>query len=454
VTRVLALDVGSTAARALVFEADGSPVRGAQAKVLHGGLEDASELAGVSERLVGEALALGGPVDAVGISCFWHSVLALDGQGQPLTPILPWRNTGAADDADELARRLDAEDVRQRTGCVLHPSYWPAKLAWLRRTDPDTFGAAARFVSFAEYLLPRLVTSCDKAPMSVSMASGTGLWRLDGGWDEELLDAIGVEPERLPVVSDEPVGDDRPWYPALGDGACANLGVGAVSRTHGAVTLGTSGALRVVRPDRPDDDPPGLFLYRVDEGRFLEGGALSDGNNLWYWLLRTLRLPRRPQLDGRAPDAHGMTFLPLLGGERSVGWDPRARGAIAGIGFDTTPLDLLQAAIEGVALRFAEIGARLPHVASLVVAGGGMAARPWWLQTIADALDRPVERSPVAEASARGAAVWALERLGQRPDQPPPSARFVPRPEAVATLAGARRRQSSLRDTLAGREWR
>jgi len=338
VTRVLALDVGTTKARALVWEADGTPVAGAEATELHGGLEDPDALVAVVAALAAAARATAGAVEAVATSCFWHSLLALDGRGRPLTPILPWRNTGAADDADALSRRLDAEAVHQRTGCVLHPSYWPAKLAWLRRTQPETWAAAAHFVSFGEYLLARLA---GEGPMSVSSASGTGLFALRTlDWDDDLLSVLELDRERLPPVTDEPVGTAEPWFPALGDGACANVGVGCVERDRAALTVGTSAALRVVYAGSPEAARRGLFLLRLDSSRLVEGGAFSDGGNLWYWLRRVLRLPRAARVRDRAPEEHGLTFLPLLGGERSPGWDARARGAVAGLTFDTTAEDV------------------------------------------------------------------------------------------------------------------
>jgi gluconokinase len=441
VTRVLALDVGSTKARALVWEADGTPVAGAEATELHRGLEDPDELVTVVKALAAAARAAAGPVDAVGTSCFWHSLLALDARGRPLTPILPWRNTGAADDADALARRLDADAVHQRTGCVLHPSYWPAKLAWLRRTQPETWRAAARFVSFGEYLLARLAGG---GPMSVSAASGTGLLgvrTLD--WDEELLAVLELDRERLPPVSDEPVGTTEPWFPALGDGACANVGVGCVERDRAALTVGTSAAFRVLRAGRPEAVRPGLFLLRLDAARLVEGGAFSDGGNLWYWLRRVLRLPRAARITERV-DEHGLTFVPLLGGERSPGWDARARGALAGLTFDTTAEDVLQAAMEGVALRIAEVAEQLPEVRLVVLSGGAMARQRAWPQLVADALDLPVARARVPEASARGAALVALERLGVEPPATPVAAPHEPRPGVVERLRAARERQRAL----------
>ena len=116
--------------------------------------------------------------------------------------------------------------------------------------------------------------------------------------------------------------------------------------------VGTSAALRVLYETEEPRPRPGLFLYRLDERRVVEGGALSDGGNLNDWLERTLAAPAG-SLAGRGPDDHGLTFLPFLGGERSTGWDPTATGAVTGLTFATTPLDLRQAALEGVAFRIA-----------------------------------------------------------------------------------------------------
>ena len=90
-----------------------------------------------------EEATTGRDFDAVGASCFGHSLLALDDNGRPLTPILGWRDTRSADAADWLTRRLDAVAVHARTGCQIHTSYWPAKFAWLAQEQPEVFRNAA-----------------------------------------------------------------------------------------------------------------------------------------------------------------------------------------------------------------------------------------------------------------------------------------------------------------------
>src|SRR4029078_6828901 len=99
-----------------------------------------------------------------------------------------------------------------------------------------------------------------------------------------------------------------------------------------------------------------------DETRVVEGGSLSDGGNLHAWLEETLR-DASGSLADRDPSSHRLTVLTLLGGERSPGWHQHAKGAVHGLTFATTPLDLRQAGLEGVAFRFAELADRLRGVA-------------------------------------------------------------------------------------------
>jgi gluconokinase len=369
-----------------------------------------------------------------GTSCFAHSLVAVDEGWNALTPILGWRDTRSAGAAEWLARRLDAAAVHARTGAFLHPSYWPAKLAWLAETEPETFRTAACFVSFADYLR-------GSAETSLSMASSSGLLDLTTcDWDEELLATLRVERERLPRITDVPL-----WV----DAACSNIGAGCTGRERAALMVGTSGALRVVYESERPLPKPGLFLYLADERHVVEGGALSDGGNLYAWLEDTLA-EAGGSLADRDPRDHGLVFLPFLGGERSTGWNPHARGTIHGLTFDTTPLDIRQAAFEGVAFRFAAIADLLPDLREVVATGGGLLRDRDWVQIMADALARPVTISEVPEASLRGAAVSALLQKGYEPEEAPVGDVLHPREERAEAYRSAREEQQRLYEVLRG----
>jgi gluconokinase len=423
VATVLALDIGSSSVRAQRFDERAEPIDELR-RAEYGG----SEPDGLA-RLVRDVLG-GHRPDAV--SSFGHSLIALDPRGRPLTPILGWRDLRSAPQAMRLRDRLDAAGVAARTGQPLHPSYWPAKLAWLAETEPGVFRGAARFVSFADYVLGEPVTS-------PSIASGTGLLDLAArSWDEELLDCLGIEPTRLPALGDVPV---------FIDGVCANLGSGCTGG-RAALSVGTSGALRILYRTETPRPRPGLFCYLVDGDRVVEGGALSDGGNLWAWLNEVLG----PDGGGPAQPEHGVTFLPLLGGERSTGWDPDARGAIAGLSFATTAADIRQAALEGVAFRFAAVADLLPEIEDVVASGAGLVADAGWIQIMADALDRPVTASAVAEASLRGAAVAILQRTGYEPLPARLGTMFEPQKARAEAYRSARERQQRLYEELNGQD--
>ncbi len=440
---MLALDVGSSSVRAQRFDERTEPLDELKQERYDG--PDPDEIVELVRKVVD---GRDEHVDAVGASCFAHSLIALDEAGRPLTPVLGWRDTRAAGAADRLRRRVhDAGAVHARTGAPVHSSFWPAKLAWLAQVEPEIFREADRFVSFCDYLYSELLGL--EPVTSLSIASGTGLLDLASqDWDAELLALLGVVPERLPRISDEPHDG---WYPALIDGACSNLGAGCVGKERAALMVGTSGALRILYETEQPQPQPGLFLYRLDERRVLEGGALSDGGNLYSWLGKTLASAEGSLLE-RDPDEHGLTFLPFLGGERSTGWNPDAKGAISGLTFDTTPLDLRQAALEGVAFRFAAIADLLPEAEELIATGGALLADPEWIQVMADALARPVTASAVAEASLRGAAVAILERLGYQAPSAPLGDVFHPREARAEAYRSARERQQRLYEELRGEE--
>ncbi|HEX5432396.1 MAG TPA: FGGY-family carbohydrate kinase, partial [Bryobacteraceae bacterium] len=190
---------------------------------------------------------------------------------------------------------------------------------------------------------------------------------------------------------------------------------------------------------KPGEIPEGLWCYRLDRRRQIMGGALSNGGDVFAWLKRTLALPkdREARLETAAPGSHGLTVLPFLAGERSPYWRSDLRGIIAGLSLSTGPFEILHASLESVALRFREIygllAKRIGVPKDVIGSGGGLLHSPAWIQMMADTLGRPVIASTVPEASSRGAALYALERLGAIPGlealPAPTGAVFSPRAE-------------------------
>lgn len=475
---VLAVDVGSSSVRAMLYDGLARPVEGAGASLpyaLRAGADGAAEddPAAAVERVaacVDAALAAAGglPIAAVAVDTLASSFVALDAAGAPLTPLITYADTRNADDAAALRARLDEAAAHQRTGCLLRTSYWPARLAWLRRTRPEIWAAAARFATLGELLELRLF---GRARAGLSAASWTGLLdRRRLVWDAPLLGALELAPERLGPLADVdaplaglaapfarrwPALREVPWLPAVGDGAAANIGSGAAGLGRIALTMGTTGAMRMVVRDVPEV-PRGLWAYRVDREAALLGGATSEGGNLFAWLRRTLQLAGGAAVEAEvaalAPDGHGLTVLPFLAGERSPGYADDAAATIHGLRLSTTPAEIVRAGLEAVAYRFALIAAGLwPYAdpgAQLIASGGALHASPAWAQIFADVLGRTVLLSAEPEAAARGAALLGLRAVGAIPslDAIPGAVglRYEPDPERGAIYAAAIARQRRL----------
>jgi gluconokinase len=475
---VLALDVGTSSCRASLYDLQARPMPGRSAHIVYapsvtsdGGAELEPEvLLEQVEKTVGQVLAGTPPrLVAVAVSTFWHSLIGVDSGGRPITPVYLWLDARSRAQMEILRSRLDERAVHARTGCVLHWSYWPAKLSWLRATQPAVFQQVSRWMSFGELLLERFTGATG---VSVSMASGTGLLNVHTcDWDDTVMSAVGLDRAHLnPILPLEPIGtSDRwpslenvPWLPAIGDGACSNLGAGCSTPDRFALMVGTSGAERAAwTPQAEFTIPWGAWCYRIDERRAVIGGALNDGGSLLDWLRGALRLPEfeaaEAEVAAMEPDSHGLTVLPFWAGERNPGWADDARGAITGMRLHTRPVDILRASLEAVALRFAEIDnilhKTLPDAAEVVATGGALLHSKAWMQIIANALGRPVLASAEAEASSRGACLLALEALDLlgvpvEELQPEVTERFEPVAAHTLRYQAALERQRHLYDAL------
>ena len=445
---ILTLDIGSSSLRALLFDARGRRLPEVEAREpVHlrtsppGASEaDPDELLASIFRAIDTALAQAGDqtqdIGGVAIDAFVSNLLGLDAEGRVIFPLTTYADTRAAGEVPGLQADFDEETFHNRTGCRFHPSYWPARLRWLHRIWPGRFAQVARWLTLGEYLE---LTLFGEAAVSVSAASWSGLLdRRKLIWDEELLAGLPIDARHLSPLTDVsqprqglrpefaarwPALAGVPWFPAIGDGAAANIGSGCATPGRVALTMGTSSAMRAVTTADIERLPSGLWCYRVDGRRSLPGGALTEGGMVYTWMLKTLSFSDPKHLDNilatMSPDAHGLTVLPLLAGERSPGWRGDASATIHGLTLATTPLDILRASMEAVAYRIAlvyeQLRALLPAAPKIIASGGALVHSPAWGQIMADALGRPITLSQAEEASARGAALLALEALGALP---------------------------------------
>lgn len=376
-----------------------------------------------------------GDITHVAASSFWHSLVGVDAKGKPTTKVFGWADTRSRDQVEKLRKKFDENAVHNRTGARFHSSFWPAKLLWLQNEFPKVFARTDKWLSLSDFVALKLFGT---PATSVSMASATGIFDIRKcEWDSNFFRALKISTGKLPeIVSDDsrsfrlsnayakrwPRLAETQWFPAIGDGAANNIGAGCVTRSKAALMIGTSGAMRVAyKGDTPGKIPPGLWCYRIDRKRVIMGGALSDGGGLYHWLKENLKLTGsddqiESEIARRPPDGHGLTFLPFLAGERSTGYHESAHGAVVGLRTATDAVDILQAALESVAYRFAEIFDQINDavkVKEIIASGGALRESPVWTQIIADVLARDMSLPDTREASSRGAVLLALEAIGE-----------------------------------------
>jgi gluconokinase len=222
-----------------------------------------------------------------------------------------------------------------------------------------------------------------------------------------------------------------------------------------AINVGTSAAIRIV--PRPDTRlPPGFFRFVLDEQRKLLGGAVSNAGSLRAWVLQTLRLPNDERkletlLRARIENSNPLVVLPFWIGERAPTWPEHLTGTITGLSQATTAMDWLAAALASVCYRLADILEELERVsgrAKKIIVAGGIQRSPAWLQLLANSFGRDLCLAPEAEASLRGAALYALEQLGKEITGPVEFKIIRHHPEKSLESRFARGRQRTLEKLL------
>ena len=471
---ILVIDIGSSSFRVMLFNAQAEPIPGAQVSRKHqfrsgpDGQSEAEALAlceGIEacmDEIIRHSQAHN--IEAIGVASFVGNLLGLDSQMRPVTPIYTYADTRCAEQVSHLQAQNDAEAVHTRTGCRIHSAYHPARLKWLRETDPALFASVRLWTDLASYLFFRWF---GEHRCSYSVASWSGLLnRTMLTWDQEWLDELGIGLQNLPALSDYsvpqtqllddyakrwPVLQHIPAYLAVGDGAAANTGAGAIQPGRLALTIGTTAAIRSVTADTTRHVPTSLWAYRINADLHLIGGATSEGGNIYAWVKETMALPQdaEAQVLAQAADAHGLTFLPMLAGERAPGWAAHASGTIHGLSLHSNPVDILQAGLEGIAMRLAHISEQLSESFSgpVFAGGGAIQSSQVWAQILADALNRPLYCLSDPEPTARGVALLTIAALHNRPldaSEPAVSRTIQPRPQHAERLIAARQRQDWL----------
>ncbi|WP_329788220.1 gluconokinase [Lentzea sp. DG1S-22] len=418
---VLAVDLGTTATKVVAVDAQARVVASTERAypMRTSGLEATHDPHRVLAAAVDALRELASDdVRAISLTGAMHSIMGLDADLRPVTDALSWADNRAVEQTERLRGTAEGRALHQATGAPIH-SFTPLmKLAWFHENGIR----AAKWCEIKDFVHLHLT---GELLNEYSCGSGTGLMNINTlQWHEPSLEFAGVTADQLPPLVEPthstPLRADipglRPGIPVViggGDGPLGNLGVGAATPGAGAVSLGTSGALRVAQLGPGVDAEGRTFSYAIGEGLWVRGGAISNGGVVAQWAAEMFGVPVGELLAQSADaDSDGLVALPYLLGERAPWWDPTAHAALLGLRREHTPQQITKALVEGVCQQLALVLEAVPHVESLRITGGAFRA-PIWAQTLANTLGMPLHLTEDTGGSAVGAALLAWRALGE-----------------------------------------
>ncbi|BDE08152.1 gluconate kinase [Vulcanimicrobium alpinum] len=391
----------------------------------------------VLERVLADVRLRGSEVVAIGFSSAMHGVLCVDDSGEPISRVITWMDRRAHAIADGWRADGNGSALYARTGAPMHPMLPVAKLRWLAENDPALFAKTRRFVGLKELLVFRWT---GEWLVDHGIASATGMLDLrTRDWDPLALQLAQIDAGRLsqPALPSTALRTLRPAIArelhlaercavvlASSDGPLANIGVGTSERGDLALTLGTSGAVRILA-DEPMLDAQGrTFCYCADDRRFVVGGPTSSAGASLDWIFALLldELPKDQRFARAAalaseipPGADGLVVQPFFAGERAPYWRSTLRGAFEGLDLAHDRRTILRAAFESVVFGVYSVYEAMRESAGdaqRLLLTGGLTKAPLVRGLLADVFALPAVQPHQQEASAFGAALVAAEAVG------------------------------------------
>jgi glycerol kinase len=435
---ILVIDVGTSGVRAAVVGPDAAVGHVSYRQVLPstpsaGFVEfDATEMGEAALAVAGEALEAGGPVDAVGIANQRASTIVWDrATGEPVGPGIGWQDLRTVG----TCLMLQAQDIRIAPNASATKASFLMDMVDYNRERDLAFGTVDTWIAWQ-------LSDGQSHITDVSNAGVTGLMLGDAsGWAPHVLEALRIPEGALPTIVDSSgvvaQATALPGAPPIagiaGDQQASLIGQGCTRAGLAKITFGTGGMLDLnVGSTRP------LFETRGEGGCFPIVAWRRNGQLTWgveaimlsagtcvEWLRDDLGLidssADSEVVAAKAADSGGVMFVPALLGMGTPAWDFGARGTLLGLTRGSGRAEVVRAVLEGVAHRGADLVESAEADGGLAIESirvdGGMSANRLFVQALADATQKPVEVSPVLEATTLGAAYLAGMAVGMWEDE-------------------------------------
>ena len=455
---ILALDEGTTSARAILFDREGRTVAVAQHEFPQiypraGWVEhDPMVIYANQYAAMTECVAMSGiepaEIAALGLTNQRETVVVWDRHtGKPICNAIVWQCRRTAEMCEQLEREGHADLIRRRTGLRLDPYFSGTKLKWIL---DNVEGARARaeagdllFGTVDTWLCWKLTEGRIHVTDRTN-ASRTMLMNLrTGEWDDEMLNLLDIPRCMLPEIKSsseiygyaDVMGARIPIAGMAGDQQAALFGQGCFSAGRAKNTYGTGCFLLTHTGQEPvlsrhellttvAASAAGEPMEYALEGSVFVGGAVIQ------WLRDELRFITESRdseyFASKVPDNGGVYVVPAFTGLGAPHWDMHARGSILGLTRGTGKDYIIRAALESIAFQTQDVLAAMqadmaamttPCAISSLKVDGGASRNNLLMQFQSDISAIPVNRPVVTEATAWGAAALAGLAVGLFPNR-------------------------------------
>jgi gluconokinase len=443
---ILGIDIGTTNTKAVAYDFQGKPV--AQANSTYPFISEQTGYHELDPRVLFTAvtevmkavleITRGEQIAGVSFSSAMHGLIAVDKKGHPLTNMITWADLRSSEYAMRLKFSELGHKLYERTGTPVHPMSPLCKLMWMKDHLPGVFNSAHKFISIKEYIFFHFF---GEFIIDHSVASSTGLFDIyDCDWNADALHVAGITGEKLsqPVKTTHVVkglaenyaamfGIDAqtPFVAGASDGCLAHIGSNALDNGDVSLTIGTSGAVRMMIDKPALDLQHRIFNYVLTDNLYISGGPLNNGGNVMQWFAKGFLKKEFSSADefeefiaeacSIPAGAEGLVFLPYIYGERAPVWDADARGIFYGVSSVHTSAHFMRAIMEGISFALLEILNTMEETigaAKNIFASGGFIRSEKWKMLLADVLGRTIYVTHAEDSSAAGAAMLGMIALG------------------------------------------
>ncbi len=442
---VLGIDIGTSNTKAIGYTADGSVIAHANigysvSSTREGYYEiDPEILLDAVVRVIAGTVKAAADNDpgAISFSAAMHGIIAVDAQCHPLTNMITWADLRSNAYAEKLKGTTTGKRIYERTGTPIHPMSPLCKLMWMKDNMNDIFRTAHKFISIKEFIFYHFF---GEYIIDHSIASATGMFDIyDMDWNKEALHIAGITANRLSkhvpatyvlkgLKNDYPsrlgINAQTPFVIGGSDGCLAHLGSNALTPGDVSLTIGTSGAVRMMTP-RPVNDPQQrIFNYLLTDDLHVTGGPVNNGGNVLQWFNSNMAGRSNSTEDYNwfveealkiEPVSGGLIFLPYIYGERAPVWDADARGMFYGINGTHTQAHFMRAILEGLSFALNGILKTLEEIigpSDDIYVSGGFIHSKQWVMLLADVLGKKLKVMGTEDASAAGAAIIGMKAVG------------------------------------------